>query len=566
MLFAAQLIPKFQGIRRCNNYVVRQSIPCYPECKIVRKILLDHPLRYAMIATADVPAVYLQQFWKTEDTIIFKLDNQEIFYTIDMFCNTLQLPVETLENPFVVPANIEIIKSFMNKFGYQGVVDKVNAFYMKFLAQPWQTMFKKFTSIPLRIEEDYHSIKDDVLLVSVYTTGNVTVQGMLILDAFLTEEIRATNDFKEYEKVFVNVVVPMNQPQPIVSTQGMHRSTPRAYKTPTLTIASSQIKKRKQRAGETSSPRKPLKATLLSLILHKTVLAVEAQENVSKVQENLVEEEIEKIVEGKEDEESYASEFADSMLNDDIDDSDTRIEPESYKENPEVVADEDVSKKKDDEKDEDKVNDDDVEKEDDAVVENDNDDHTDHTLVGNHATGSMETRNMQMQTPILTPTRSPRKVLSSNKTISEELTTNVSLTTATTSKDSSILKCEKRSISYKMKILPGSIVGMCKRCGQIRTQEMPRLVKLAVDKDREVTPINVLELISKEFTTLIKEMFRKHMHNTTLNLYPITSSSTAEKTTVDLQQQLYLNMKTKPQDQAANPELLEILKAKFEKP
>ncbi|GJS20802.1 hypothetical protein Tco_0449434 [Tanacetum coccineum] len=73
---------------------------------------------------------------------------------------------------------------------------------------------------------------------------------------------------------------------------------------------------------------------------------------------------------------------------------------------------------------------------------------------------------------------------------------------------------------------------------------MPRLVKLAIDKDREVTPIS----------------------NTTLNLYPTTSSSTVEKSTADLQQQLYLNMKTKPQDQAADPELWEILKAKFEKP
>ncbi|GKA88651.1 hypothetical protein Tco_0810415, partial [Tanacetum coccineum] len=73
---------------------------------------------------------------------------------------------------------------------------------------------KKFLSIPQRLDEDYHSIKDNIPLVSVYTTGNVTVRGMLILDAFLTKEIRATDDYKEYETVFVNVVVPMNQPQP----------------------------------------------------------------------------------------------------------------------------------------------------------------------------------------------------------------------------------------------------------------------------------------------------------------------------------------------------------------
>ncbi|GKF24074.1 hypothetical protein Tco_0076396, partial [Tanacetum coccineum] len=198
-----------------------------------------------------------------------------------MFRNTLQLSVETLDNPFVSPINIEIIESFMHTVGCQGVVDKVSAFYMKFLAQPWQTMFKvfnrclntrtsrhdqikinilqlfhvvvnqtnvdyaallwwdfmncvsqkkdviqyphfikliiadlmkKFPSISPRLEEDYHSIKDDIPLVSVYTTGNVTVQGMLIPDAFLTKEIRATDGYKEYEMVFINVVVLMNQP------------------------------------------------------------------------------------------------------------------------------------------------------------------------------------------------------------------------------------------------------------------------------------------------------------------------------------------------------------------
>ncbi|GKB07776.1 hypothetical protein Tco_0836060 [Tanacetum coccineum] len=453
-------------------------------------------------------------------------------------------------------------------------------------------LMKKHPSISPRLEED--SIKDNISLVSIYTTGNVTVRGMLISDAFLTKEIRATDDYKEYETLFVNVVVPMNQPQLIVSTQKTHRTTPRAHRT-----TPSDDRERDEIP----------EVTFLSLALHKTTLAAEVQETVAKVQEKLEKEEIEKMIEGKEDEESYA--------------------------------------RKQDEK-----KDDDAEKTDDAAVEKDNDDHTDHTLVGTHATGSMETRNEQMQTPITTPTRSPRKDLSSDKTISKELTAKVSPITATTSKDysklkskrgyssnktkilprsivgmgrrraiispttaitskdSSTTKRKKRSFSHKTKTLPGSIVGMCKRRGQIRShiknkfitheffmskirevldhcnkvipeitfaktnemikEEMPRLVKLAVDKDREVTPINVSELISKEFAThgpiMIEELFRKHMQNTTLNLYPTTSSSTAQKSSADLQQQLYLNMKIKPQDQAADPELWEILKAKFEKP
>nr|GEW65282.1 hypothetical protein [Tanacetum cinerariifolium] len=137
-----------------------------------------------------------------EDTIKFMLDTKEFTYTVDIFRVTLHLPVETPENLF------------------------------------------KFPDIPQRVDKDYRFIKDDTPLISVYTTGNVLVRGMLIPDAFLTEEICATNDFKEYEMVFVGVDVPMNQLQLVVSTQGTHMSTPRAHRTPTISTASPLGKKR----------------------------------------------------------------------------------------------------------------------------------------------------------------------------------------------------------------------------------------------------------------------------------------------------------------------------------
>ncbi|GKB93000.1 hypothetical protein Tco_0979137 [Tanacetum coccineum] len=87
-------------------------------------------------------------------------------------------------------------------------------------------LMKKFPNIPKRIKEDYHSIKDDISLFSVSTTRDVRVRGMLILNAFLTEEIYATDGFKEYETVFM------------------------------------KGKKRKQNAGESSSPHKLLKMTI----------------------------------------------------------------------------------------------------------------------------------------------------------------------------------------------------------------------------------------------------------------------------------------------------------------
>nr|GEU67579.1 hypothetical protein [Tanacetum cinerariifolium] len=311
--------------------------------------------------------------------------------------NLIPIPIETLDNPFIASVNIKVIESFMQKIGYQGIVDKKKDViqYPRFTKLIIDDLMKKYPSIPQRLDEDYHSIKDDILLVSVYSTGNVLFREMPIPNAFLTDEIHATNDYKE---------------------------------TPTLTTASPQGKKRKQVSRETSSPRKSLKvtirqkkqsttlisppgddrkrdemveATLLSLTLYKTALAAEVQENIAKVQEKLEDEDIEKMVEGEEDEESYEN---------------------------------DVTKKKNYKKDKDEEKDDDVEKTDDAAKEKDNDDHTDHTLVRIHATGSMETRNEQIQTPIPTPNRSFRKDLSSYKTISKELTAIVSPTIATTSK------------------------------------------------------------------------------------------------------------------------------------
>ncbi|GJT79954.1 RNA-directed DNA polymerase, eukaryota, reverse transcriptase zinc-binding domain protein [Tanacetum coccineum] len=610
---------------RCNNYAVWLSIPCSPEWKIVGQILLDHPLSYALTATVDVPVMYLQQFWRTvskvpEDTIKFLLDTQQFTYIVDMFRDTLHLPVETPDTPFVASTNIHTIEAFMNRVGYQGVVDKVSAFFTKNLAKRklfsilvfFMLLFDdfdmmKFPNIPKRLEEDYHSIKDDVPLVSVYTTGNVLVRGMLIPDALLTAEIREMADFKEYETV----------------------NTPRAPRTPTISDSPQETKKRKQTVGESSSRRIIIKkkkqstpsipppgddrerdemaeATLLSLTLYKTALDAEAKENIAKVQEMLAQEEIDKLVNGDDDDESSASAFADTVLNDDGDDTGSKLEPGSHKEHPEHVFDDNEKKKKDEE----------VEKEN-EVVEIEKETTIDDTSATMNGEVVMEkevadmsgfplllvvrVRKEQKQTPIPLPIRSPRNDLSSGKTISEEFTDTVTPTTATSFKTPSTTIC-KKSFSHTTRYLPRSIAGMCRRRELIRShiknkfitqeffadkikeviqhcntivpeltvtktneiikKEMPHLVKLVVDKDREVSPIDIFGMVSKEFAAhapkMIEEMFHQHMQNTTLNLYLKLRSSTATTSSADLQQQLYQTMKAKPQDQAADPEIWEI--------
>ncbi|GJV05541.1 hypothetical protein Tco_1343197 [Tanacetum coccineum] len=88
-------------------------------------------------------------------------------------------------------------------------------------------LMKKFLNIPQRIDEDYHSIKDDIPLGSVYTNGNVLVRGMLIPDEFLTEEIHATDKKKDAdmgsletrtEEMPTPIPTPLRSPRTILSS------------------------------------------------------------------------------------------------------------------------------------------------------------------------------------------------------------------------------------------------------------------------------------------------------------------------------------------------------------
>ncbi|GJV52242.1 putative reverse transcriptase domain-containing protein [Tanacetum coccineum] len=141
--------------------------------------------------------------------------------------------------------------------------------------------------------------------------------------------------------------------------------------------------------------------------------------------------------------------IADTILLDE-EDSGTRIEPGSHKDKPKNIDDDD------DETRDDKTDDDD---------DNDDDDHTNHALIKTQRTGSLEIRTEKMQTPIPLPPRSPRKDLSSNKAIDQEL--------------------------------------------------MVLIVANAVKKEREASQVVVPALISQEFAAhapkIFEELFRIHM-------------------------------------------------------
>ncbi|GJS52939.1 hypothetical protein Tco_0626301 [Tanacetum coccineum] len=421
---AAHLVPQYKPIGRCNNYAVLQSIPCSPECKIVGLILLDHCLSHVLTETADVPAVYLQQFWRT--------------------------------------------------------------------------VSKKFPNIPKSLAEDYHSIKDNVSLVI----------------------IRETDDFKEYETVFMKVDVPMNQPRLVVSTQGTHRITPGAHRAPTLSTSPLVTKKRKQIAGESSSPQKSLKITI-------------KQKQIVKK---------------------------------DDDDSEDRIEPRSHKDNPEVVDDDDDKER---------------EHKDDEMGSLETQTTIPTPLSCPRKILSSDKKTFQELTDIVSnPTTSTSKHSQVKKRISSKyshlpralrrmcmrqayMIQDMERKCVTTAK---FWETHNKIDDILHEVVPQIVENVTNDL--IKANLKPCIVNIIIE-DRDAFRSEVPAFISKEFKAhapkIIEELFKNHVQSNVIHVHPTTTTSTKTKSSANLQYQLYLKMKRNLQDRANDITLWEALRRKFEK-
>ncbi|GJX43416.1 hypothetical protein Tco_0260092 [Tanacetum coccineum] len=152
----------------------------------------------------------------------------------------------------------------------------------------------------------------------------MVLQCMQLPNDLLTDVIKETHTYKDY----------------VAENEG-ESSTPR----PSLKIIIKQKKTTLIVPLPPSDDRERddiIKATQLSLAEAKAVKVYEEQQNVTAVEKRIVEEDVEKLIDGEY--ESSSSEFAGTMLLSD-EDSDDRIEPESHKENPEAIVDDDEERK-----------------------------------------------------------------------------------------------------------------------------------------------------------------------------------------------------------------------------
>ncbi|KAJ9542053.1 LOW QUALITY PROTEIN: hypothetical protein OSB04_028559 [Centaurea solstitialis] len=92
LIAPAAILPILQN----NEYVNLTTIQV--QHTIVREILRAHPLAYAMTATAEVPAIYIQQFWNTavlDHRFGVRVDETELVVSMEDIGRILHLPAAT---------------------------------------------------------------------------------------------------------------------------------------------------------------------------------------------------------------------------------------------------------------------------------------------------------------------------------------------------------------------------------------------------------------------------------------------------------------------------------------
>ncbi|GJZ10567.1 hypothetical protein Tco_0545326 [Tanacetum coccineum] len=288
---------KRYALMDANKKVNLDNPLCPDESRIIENIFQNHPLRFSIAASSLVLWIYLRQFWDTlqEDgskyKLKFMLDRKELTLTHDDFRTIFHLPQATDNNHdhFVpAPQFFEMVPFYINNLGFT-------------------------------LELNQHrTLRQPVF----YNRGRRCA--------------RCSQDL--YAEVF-GVDVPTTQSQPIESTQGTHRTTT-SPRTPNPKTAEGESSAHEVLLSLDFSipPRRSTRLTpptlipttdeaddlilqdtlQVSLAEQKSREELEATQNVEKVKEHLMAEEIEKLVEGSENVEENVEVTSSPLRNDEI--------------------------------------------------------------------------------------------------------------------------------------------------------------------------------------------------------------------------------------------------------
>ncbi|GJY77042.1 hypothetical protein Tco_0482158 [Tanacetum coccineum] len=280
----------------------------------------------------NIAMIYLGQFWHTlkEDgskyRLKFVLDRKELTLTLDDIRTIFHLPQATDNNHdhFVhAPKFLEMVPFYINDLGFTLELRSPSNFKTTGLVQPFTKLIVShymtaFPKILRRARDKYHNLEDDKMVKIIFNSR------------------KHKDGLNESTQGSHRTISAPRSPNPDVDTG--ESSDPRKYTNIRLRIPSRRSTRLTPPIPTTTEADNIiLQDTIqLSLAEQKSHNELEAKQNVEKVEEHLIAEEIEKLVEGTENVDNVEVNISTLWQNDNQHDPDTRLEPMSNKKSPEV--------------------------------------------------------------------------------------------------------------------------------------------------------------------------------------------------------------------------------------
>ncbi|GJU12392.1 hypothetical protein Tco_1134788 [Tanacetum coccineum] len=258
---------KSYALMDANKKIDLYNPLCPNERKLLANILQNYPLRFSIATSSSVPWIYLGQFCHTlkEDgskyKLSFVLDRKRLTMTLDDFRIIFHLPQATDNNHdrFVpAPKFSEMVPFYINNLGFTMMYCFVNNVHVDYADLLWEGFhyslehpttlipnprFTKlivshymtaFLEISRRARDKYHNLEDDEMVKIIFNSGkNKAGVGIKIPSCMITDEMKLTENYRLYAAVF-GVDVLTTQSQSIESTHRTHRITS-APRTPNVT-------------------------------------------------------------------------------------------------------------------------------------------------------------------------------------------------------------------------------------------------------------------------------------------------------------------------------------------
>ncbi|GKB66221.1 hypothetical protein Tco_0927633 [Tanacetum coccineum] len=134
-------------IGKCNMRINPGMKPKEPTYQVVLDALALTTCYPAFLITAEVPVIYMHQFWATVNkhnaSYRFKIDNKRFFVNVEVFRDILNICPRILGQEFDEPISKEEALSFIRELGHFGEIKYITNVIVDHLDQPWRT----FTSI-----------------------------------------------------------------------------------------------------------------------------------------------------------------------------------------------------------------------------------------------------------------------------------------------------------------------------------------------------------------------------------------------------------------------------------